>query len=340
MIRQLLRSARYVAVLALAPAVQAQVGDRYLLTVDTVHTSVQFAIETDALGECLPVASSDCPLTGRLEAELHGGVLPLASGRYCGGQVDCVPHLLGWIPNVLPSLPPLLEVDVAGLRIEPSSTTFPVLANGAFTTNDSFQVLEGLLVVRAVGLDAITLPLVGLTSDTVRTHGIVQIDPNGIRLVRQIGNSLEVDVPVLNLRVRIALRGFVEAQFHYPLPTQTCASSLNHLGTLAQLDLTGTLSISRDDLGLHCVGAVPNARSIAILGSLRANVPFGNGTLCIGGPLVRLGGLNLGVDGSGSVAVHLGNLGVLVGSTRILQVVYRDATAFNLSDALEILACP
>lgn len=324
----------------LAPQLQAQVNDKYLLNIDTVHTSVQFTIETDLLGLCLPVVSSDCPVVGHLDLELHGGLLPLQTCKYDGGDLTCVPNLLAYVPNVLPSLPNLLEVDVASLRLAPNSPTFPVLANGTFTVNESHQVLDGLLTVRPLGLDAITVPLVGMTTDMARTHGIIQIDDNGIRIVRQLGNTLVVDLPVLNTRIRIALRGYVEAQFHYPLPSEVCTSSPNHLGLAANLALSGTVSLSRDDLVLHCHDAVPGVRSIGLLGHVQANVPFGNGTLCIGGPLVRLGGLNIGSDGSGLVTVHLADLGVQVGTTHLLQVAYRDGLNFNLSNALQILACP
>lgn len=324
----------------LAPQSQAQVNDKYLLNIDTVQTSVQFTIETDLLGLCLPVASSDCPIVGNLNVELHGGLLPLQTCKYDGGDVTCVPNLLAYVPNLLPALPNLLEVDVVGLRLAPNSPTFPVLANGTFTVNEVHQVLDGLLTVRPLGLDAITVPLVGMTTDVARTHGVIQIDDNGIRIVRQVGNTLLVDLPILNTQIRIALRGYIEAQFHYPLPSEVCTASLNHLGLAADLALSGTVSLSRNDLFLHCHDAVPGARSIGLLGHVQANVTFGNGTLCIGGSLVRLGGLNLGLDGSGSVAVHLGNLGVQVGTTHLLQVVYRDGLNFNLSNALQILACP
>lgn len=326
--------------LALAPRATAQTGDQYLLTVDTVHTSVQFAIEVDALGACVPVVSSDCPLVGSLDIELHGGVLPIQTAQYKGGDLRCVGNLLAVIPNILPSLPPLLEVDIAGLALTPHSPTVPVSALGTFTVNEQYDVLDGLLVVKSLGLDAITIPLIGMTSDVARTHGLVQIDANGIRVVRQLGNTLVVQVPALGIHVRIALRGAVEARLHYPQPNEVCPSSVNLLGTTALLDLNGTVSISRDDLGLACSGATPGARSIAILGHLNANIPFGNGTLCIGGPLARLGSLNLDLTGSGLVNVHLGNLGLQVGSQHILQVVYRDGVNFNLSNALQILLCP
>lgn len=340
----MIRSTRLFALLglalALAPSARAQVNDQYLLNIDTVHSSVRFTIETDLFGLTVPVVSDETPVAGHLDVELHGGLLPISTGRYNGGDVTCVGHLLSVVPNVLPSLPPLLEIDVAGLRLAPNSNTFPVLANGTFTVNESYDVLDGLLTVRPLGLDAITVPLLGLTSDVFRTHGVLDIDQNGIRLVRQVGNTLVVDVPVLNLQVRIALRGYVEAQFHYPLPTETCPASPNHLGTLATLDIAGTLSLSRDDLTLLIQGAVPNVRSIAILGNVRTNTVFGNGTLCIGGPLVRLGGLNIGRTGTGSLAVHLDALGIQVGNTTLLQVAYRDGLNLNLSNTLEILACP
>jgi len=328
------------AALALAPNVRAQSNDQYLFTIDTVHTNVVYSIETDVLGLCVPVLNDACPMTGSLDVELHAGLLPIDDAAVKDGDVLCLPHLLAIVPNVLPSLPPLLEVDVEGLRLAPNSTTFPVLANGTFNICESYDVLDGLLKVKSLGLQPVTVPLVGLTSDAMRTHGRVQIDANGIRLSREIGNSLIVDVPILGIQVRIALRGIVEAQFHYPPPSQTCATTPNSVGAGATLDLSGTVSVSRNDLWLSCHGCPPGARSVAILGNVQAQAVFGQGQMCIGGNRLRLGSLNIGVDGTGSVSVPLGACGVQVGTTALLQVLYSDGAVVDLTNTLQILACP
>lgn len=325
---------------ALAPSTSAQTNDQYVFQIDTVRTAVRFVVETDLHGLCVPVVDDECPLTGSLEVELHGGVLPIDSGKYDGGHVVCAPHLLSIVPNALRLLPPILEIDAENLAVRPNGTDYVVAANGLFTTWDQFEVLSGNLVLRPLGLQPITVPLVGMTSDNMRTHGEVRIDDQGIRLVREIGNTLVVDVPLLGLQVRIALRGVVEAQFSYPAAADVCPATPNSVGLGAVIDLDGTVSVSRDDLVLGIVGCPPNARTIAILGNVRANVVFDAGHLCIGGPLARLGSLEVGLDGTGLLDVHLADHGVLVGSTAILQVVYRDGTALDLSNALEILSCP
>lgn len=328
------------SILASTPTVLAQSGDSYLFTVDTVHTSVRFALETSANGACLPLIDDSCPLTGGLSVDLHAGVLPIETARFHDGDVSCASHLLAFVPNALPSLPPLLEIDVESLRLAPNSPDFALLTDGSFVLNDGFHVLDGALKLKPLGLRAITVPLVGLTTDVARTHGRIDIQSNGIHVTREIGNALLVDVPILNLQVRLSLRGVVEAQCHYPAATESCATTPNHVGPGALLDLSGTVSVSRDDLFLGCHGCPANCRAIGILGSLHASVPFGSGTLCIGGPLRRLGSLGVTLGGDGLVAVHLGALGVQVGTTRIVQVVYRDGTVLDLSNALELLACP
>lgn len=127
----------------------------------------------------------------------------------------------------------------------------------------------------------------------------------------------------------------------------------NSQGWGANLNARGNPSVSADTVRLEGAG-MPNGPALFFQGTQRVNggtgVVFGDGVLCAGGTIVRLGVKTS--SGGASTYPQSGDLslvaaGTLVaGDVRDYQVWYRDAAAyctaatFNTSDAVEITWTP
>lgn len=73
-----------------------------------------------------------------------------------------------------------------------------------------------------------------------------------------------------------------------PIGTNFCNSSSNSTGSAALLSASGSPSLSIGATSLNA-GPVPDQMFLFVTGPLQVDVPFGNGRLCVGGPLQFLG---------------------------------------------------
>ncbi len=125
------------------------------------------------------------------------------------------------------------------------------------------------------------------------------------------------------------------------------------LGAGSLLTAIGSHSISKNSLTLSVVENIPNGFGLPFYGlSSQAPTPFGDGELCISGPLFRVLPATLSAaDGTASIALDLsaapfsGGAGqVTAGSTWHFQYWLRDAaaggTGFNASSGLAITFAP
>ncbi|MCB9914081.1 MAG: FG-GAP repeat protein [Planctomycetes bacterium] len=126
-----------------------------------------------------------------------------------------------------------------------------------------------------------------------------------------------------------------------------CTALPNSTGVAAQLDFSGTTSVSGNDFFLRVSGGVPGQPGLFYFGPNQIAAPFGNGVRCVGGAVRRFGVAI--AEGHGYVGRWLDVTapqtgGVLVpGSTHDFQYWYRDpgiGAHFNLSDALAVTFCP
>lgn len=130
--------------------------------------------------------------------------------------------------------------------------------------------------------------------------------------------------------------------------TPYCVSSPNSTGSAATMSASGTTSVAANGLEL-AAGPVPNGETgIFYYGPNQLQIPFGNGTRCVGGFIGRLpvtttaGGQltsTLDVTSPPNLAVQ-----VTPGSTWFFQAWFRDMAAggsnFDLSDGLEVSFTP
>jgi choice-of-anchor B domain-containing protein len=131
--------------------------------------------------------------------------------------------------------------------------------------------------------------------------------------------------------------------------SSVCLSLPNSSGQAARIESTGTLEIHVNDFGLHATGCPAGKFGIFFYGPDPAEIPFGNGYLCVGGGLVRLLPLvKTDASGQASRAIDFENMPaggeITAGETRRFQFWFRDPAAggsyFDLSDAIEVTFCP
>jgi hypothetical protein len=116
-----------------------------------------------------------------------------------------------------------------------------------------------------------------------------------------------------------------------------CAAAPNSASAKgAQLDHSGSLSLSADDLVLRATGCPPQHFGLFYYGTNSIEVPFGDGFRCVGGQTFRLAVASTGAAGVATHAVDLASppqaAGLITpGSTWDIPAAQ---SGFNLSDAL------
>jgi len=332
-----------VSVFGLSGGALAAVNDHYPFVVDTVHSRLMYEIDSN-MGLCDLGLGAHGEVTGTMVLALYPGALPISSGQYAGGDCACTPDLVGIVPNSVPGLPHLLEVRLSNLVVQQHSPPFQCDSFGEYLADVGLDVTEGNLDVSVLGGPFVPVPIIGMTSDHARTQGQLWIDDSGIHVIREFGNAFTVSVPALNLELYIGIRGVIRGQMEFPVPTSFCPATPNSTGQPAQIGFAGTPSVSRNDGQLLVMSCPPSTMGVFVTSDEKGQVPFGNGTLCATGRLLRLGTIQVSATGSGASALDLqappaaGNL--VAGTHWVIQFAYRDVAAggalFNASDAVAI----
>ena len=111
----------------------------------------------------------------------------------------------------------------------------------------------------------------------------------------------------------------------------TCDSTTNSSGRASQLDYSGSTSVAANDLLLEVRDAAAGVMGVWVYGGTETEVPLGDGLLCVGSPLFRLGVTATSSHGRTRTALDLTNLPpagqVFPGSTWHFQYVFRDLAA-------------
>ena len=129
-----------------------------------------------------------------------------------------------------------------------------------------------------------------------------------------------------------------------------CIATTNSTGASAVISALGSSSVGSNVMTLSAE-PVPNQPAIFFYGPEQAQVPFGNGFLCVGTGATGIARLDV-ETGAGNVVTHALDMTmpptpatqITAGSTWDFQCWYRDPAAggafFNLSDGLEITFTP
>lgn len=130
------------------------------------------------------------------------------------------------------------------------------------------------------------------------------------------------------------------------LGSNFCLALANSTGQAALISATNSPSVSVGKLTLQA-GPVPNGFGIFFHGSNQMQFPFGDGFLCVTGPIVR--GAVISSQNNVSTytydnSSHQHTLQSFIGTTRYFQAWYRDPAAggsgFNLSNGIAVTIAP
>ncbi len=330
---------------ALAASATAQVD--YTFQIDQSATNFTWS-GTTSLGD-IDEDPADFTLVGDNVMGLDTGGNPVGTGRFANaGDAKITPDISGEVPNPISWLPPLAEFDLTDTHIRFSSPTFPVDSVGAFSTMVTVHVISGRLIVDDILGNHTEFDLAGMSGDPEPTTGAINWVNDHYLLVVPIQTAFDFDDPTTGISGTLDLFGTLYSEYYPTTPSAYCPGAPNSVGSGAVLASTGSTSIGNADLWLHTTGLPANQFGLHFYGPTQKDIPFGNGTRCIGPPLVRLKPVNTGALGEMSDLIDNSALpvggSVVVGDTRHFQCWYRDPAAggaqFNLSNGLSVIFTP
>jgi len=122
-----------------------------------------------------------------------------------------------------------------------------------------------------------------------------------------------------------------------------CSSTTNSSGCAATIDALGSSNLIVDEFEL-VADCVPDGPFMFFHGPARQQAPFGDGSLCIGGSLVRILPAGFASGGTAQAVIDLASVGITSPGVHCFQCFFRDPAAggsgFNLSDAIEVTFVP
>lgn len=331
---------------------------------------------TSTVGPIVGNPSNTFQLAGTTNLDLvtAAGAQPFTQGQFTGGDARAVPDLHGKINNILPFLPPLVTIDVLSLHLTPTSAAFVVDSLGQFTATVTITALSGTLVVTPLGQAASNTNLTGLASTPTPVSGTLSINGSAIHLNAPINTTFPFSDPASGASGTITLAGTINADFQLFLkycfgdgsgsacpcgnnsPVGGGAGCLSSIGQGGHLAASGFPSVSADTLSLDGTTMPATAASLFFQGTLTENGGagslLGDGLLCTGGMLTRLGiransaGASSFPGPSGTPLISVRGSVPTTGATRFYQAWFRNAVAFctsetfNLTNGLQVTWLP
>lgn len=335
----ILSTALFLAPLLLAGTATAQ--STYELDIDSQASSFVWT-GNSSIGPINGVPNNNFSLGGYVNAVLGSGApaQAISSLRLAGGTL-VTPDIRGEIPNILPFLPPLAEIEIVSLRLEATSQTRTVAANGDFSTFTTLTVVFGWLILTPAGSSPTFLDLAGKQSDPTLVSGSVT-SGSSIDLAIPVSFLLSIFDPGTGISIDLTLDGSIVADRGCGGQSY-CTTSPNSAGAGALLLISGSGSLFANDMAATVVGLPGSQPGLLYFGTQAAAAPFGDGTRCAGGTLVRLPPA-FPTSGFLTIPLDVQALGIPAGTSRYFQFWYRDPAAgnsgFNLSDAFEMNLCP
>jgi kelch-like protein 20 len=124
-----------------------------------------------------------------------------------------------------------------------------------------------------------------------------------------------------------------------PTGLNYCAAKPNSTGAAATIGALGSSSLAANDLVLRAEH-LPDKPFLFLHGKTQIQAPFGDGFLCTGGGVKRLGPVGVATGGLAQTSVDLPSAGITTPGVRNFQCWFRDLPAggkgANTSDALAI----
>ena len=218
-----------------------------------------------------------------------------------------------------------MSIDSDGVALSVCSNSF--IAGQAFTlktTGHKLSMSEGPLPIDVS-------PEFTRSASMALAQGPLTSGPRGLCVVQEGPNSTDGDI----------FAALYEAK-HHALGSPACSSNPNSTGYMSFLSALGSEKVADNRLTLECQNMPPFQVGIAIASQNPATIPFGQGVLCVGGPLFRFSQqiANSGAGGWVALDINLTNLPggmvVLPGQTWFFQFWHRDGPNVNFSNSVGI----
>jgi hypothetical protein len=323
-------------------------------TVDTAASQWAWS-GTSSLGPINGNPSNSFALQGTFVMELTSGAQGVQTGRFLpGGAAAVVPDLSGVIPNPLPFLPPLATIDVTGLVLEFTSDTFTVATSGAFNALGTTTALSGTLTVAPLTGGTTVTDLTGFTGAPQPIPGTLSASGGTVSLSSTNAGTFSFSDPASGVSADFNLSGVLAGSWTAPAPANYCTGAVNSTGNIGQLALTGSQSLSADQLILSATGLPTSQFAYFIVAPAQgfiATPPGSQGNICLSGGIGRYNALVGQTDGAGTFSRDLGVASIPVnpaqapqpGETWYFQLWHRDANptpTSNFTVGLELTFAP
>lgn len=364
------RSLAFLALATLPQVGSAQTNATFVL--DQANSNFTWT-GSSTLGPIVGNPSNQFQLLGTQNMGLtfQAGAQPFASGAFAlGGSVTTNGPIHGKVTGAFGIT--LATIDVNNLSMNATSPSFTLGAGGAFTATLTLNTLSGQLVVTPLIGSQTTTDLTGSTSAPTAVSGTMTVVGSNFHLVGPVNSTFPFSDPGSGASGTFTLTGTLTAD--YPFMKTFCVGDgsgvacpcgnnspvgqgrgcVHSAGLGARLVTSGMPSLSGDTLVLTGSSQPAGTLGLFFQGTAAAGtgqgVAFGDGILCVGGTIVRLGvkAAPAGTSSypiAGDPSVSVQGL-VAAPGVRTYQLWYRDAltyctaSTFNLTNGAEVLWLP
>lgn len=344
----------YALVLAAGFCAPLQAQDPVEFIIDTAASQWTWT-GNSSLGPLLGDPSNQFALSGNQIALLTAGSNPVSQVQLLpGGMALVAPDIAARIPNILPFLPDLANIDIAGLVLEFSSTVpASVDASGNFSIDVITTALSGIVTVAAIGQTPTTVDLAGTVGAPMSVTGTLVQNGTNLRLCAPISGLFTFADPASGASASIDLNGTLVGDWNCPAPVNYCQANPNSTGGPGLISAMGSTRLQDNNLELIASG-LPSGEFAFFVASRTqgfVNSPGGSqGALCISGDIARFA-TQIGqvTAGQFSIQVDLNAIplnpqtSLQPGESLNFQCWHRDSnpgTTSNLTNGLSVVFCP
>lgn len=333
---------RALLILGMAGVAQAQLD--HTLVIDPVASQFTWTGNT-SIGQIDGVPDNDFELSGTLELRAWEGVgQAIGQARILSGDA-VLPYIKGEIPNIIG--PPLVTIELVGVRFTVTNQAFPVAANGSFNSSITLIATQGQMIITPLIGNQTVLNLAGLSSDPTAVSGNLDHSGGDLHLDIPVSVAFSFTDPGSGISGDITLDGDLIADYDCSLGANYCVLSPNSVGAGAVMGAAGSASVFTNNMTLSATGCPANQFGLFFYGPDKQQASVGDGTLCVGGSLVRLPVVQTDSLGVGTFSLDLLNLPpgkvIQAGETHNFAFWYRDPTGgpkgSNFSDGYEVSFC-
>jgi hypothetical protein len=317
-----------ILLLSLAATAQAQVA--HTLIIDKAASAFTWSGNT-SLGPIIGVPDNNFNISGTLDFDLwSGSSQAIGQGQSTGGDV-IMPDITGEIPGAFGI--PLATITLNNVRFTLASSAFPVDIASQFSTTVTLTATQGSLTIDPFIGSSTTIDLTGLSVNSA-ISGTINASAGSVHLDVPVNFMFSFTDPGTGISGDLTLDGKFVADYDCEAPVTYCVLSPNSAGPGAAMGSSGSTSVFDNDFRLNVSGCPTGQFGIFFYGPGQTQVSVGDGTLCIGGSLVRLPVVQTDIFGQATFLLDNNNLPgtnqILAGDTFNFAFWFRDPLAPGL----------